>query len=177
MSESAMKISEQDLQRRIYKNKRLVRELTFMSNWKWRENESGLFVPAMTLPLNPDIMVALLRMIGRGLIWHHFSVLIPDGFSVQTSALTEQGESLFKQKFFPTLEGCVYLDIGNGAFQYVGKQSADYPELTIWLMRFYSGMGVTDFGEEAVSRSFLVLSGKEELFRSRQMDKLFAGAA
>jgi hypothetical protein len=148
-----------------------------MSSLKWKENDLGLFVPEMTLPLNPDIVVALLNMIGRGLIWHHYSVLIPDGFTIQSSALTEHGEKFLKQKFFPDLGGCVYLGVGNGAFQYVGKQSEEYPEFTMWLMRFYSGMGVSDLHGEDVSRCFLAMSGKEELFRSKVVDLLFAGAS
>lgn len=172
-AESALEISQHDLERRIAKNKRLARELRFMADLKWTEKNSGVFVPELELPLKPEFVVALLTMIGRGLIWHHFSTLIGPNFNIQSSALTEQGERIMKKSFFPNLSGCVSSDVGNGSVQYVGKQSAEYPELTIWLMRFYAGIGITDLHGQNVSRCFLVLSGKEELFRSRMLQVLF----
>ena len=165
-SDTAMAVLEKDIERRLERNKKLARELKFGAQLRWEESESGLILPGLKLPLNADFVEALFSMMGRGLIWHHYSELLDPSCHIEARALTPVGEKKFKSDFFPSLNGCVFDDIGNGGFQYVGRQARENPRLTMWLMRFYSGMTFSEFSSDENSQCMFVTSGPREVFES-----------
>lgn len=170
---TAQTVVLQDIEKRLNRNRRLARELNFMAAIRWEESENGLVLPALELPVNEKYVEGLFAFIARGLIWHHFSQLITDEFFIKTAALTENAESNFKKKFFPNTDGCVWDDICDGGFQYVGKQSGEYPQLTMWLMRFYSGVMFAEKNGDQVSRCFIAFTGRKEILESAELKARF----
>ena len=168
-ADTAMAVLEQDIERRLERNQKLARELKFGAQLRWEKSESGLFLPGLKLPINADFVEALFSMIGRGLIWHHFAVLLDDSCHIEARALTTVGERKFKEQFFPKLNNCVYDDIGNGGFQYIGQRSHEDARLTMWLMRFYSGMTFADMESDENSQCMFVTSGPRRVFESAEL--------
>jgi hypothetical protein len=175
-SDSGRQVLIEDIPRRLAKNNRLARELNFLAELRWDEAESGLITPNLNLPIDEKKLEKLFALIATGLIFDRFDVLIPPEYSVHVAAITEEAESSIKSKFFPDLNGVVWGDIGSGAFQYVGRQGVDYPQLSIWLMRFYTGVTFSDRNSSQRSSSFLACSGKRDLFQRPAISNLFSGA-
>ncbi len=95
--------------------------------------------------------------------------MLDDEYHIEARALTPTGEAKFKKQFFPSLDNCVSDDIGNGGFQYVGKHAAKDPKLTMWLMRFYSGLTLADLEGDEISQCMLVTSGPKRVYKSAEL--------
>lgn len=123
--------------------------------------------------MNADFVEALFSMIGRGLIWYHFDELLEDSCHVEARALTTFGEEKIKRQFFSSLDKCVYDDIGNGGFQYVGQSAAENPKITMWLMRFYSGVKFEEMTGDQESQCMLVTSGPKRVYEKAKLAAAF----
>lgn len=160
---SGQAVLKEDVSKRLDKNRKLARELNFLAGYSWGGNESGIIVPSLELPVEEALLEELFSMICQGLLFHHFKARIgPDNF-VKVAALTEYGEEKFKSEHFPSTEGNVWDDLGPGVFQYVGKQGVDYPELSMWLMRFYAGVTLLDKKGPSKSMCFIGLTGHKRI--------------
>lgn len=163
----------EDVQRRLNKNRKLARELKFLAGYSWGENESGLIVPTLELPVDEALLEELFSMICQGLLFHHYGTRIREDYFVKVGALTEHGETVFKQQHFPTTKGNVWNDLGPGTFQYIGKQGVDYPELSMWLMRFYAGVTLADKNSSSKSMCFVGLTGHQRVLKNTNLSMKF----
>lgn len=173
---SAQTVLVDDVSRRLDKNRKLARELNFLAGYSWGENDSGLIVPSLELPVDEALLEEMFSMICRGLLHHHYSVQLGDNYFVKVGALTEYGEDIFKREHFPTTKGNVYDDLGPGIFQYVGKQGIDYPELSMWLMRFYAGVTLSDKNGASKSMCFVGLTGHNRALNNANLRIKFESA-
>jgi hypothetical protein len=56
----------------------------------------GEATPAITIPIDPDKVGALFALIAKGLVWHHWQVLLPlDSFGVRAEMLSAAGEQFY----------------------------------------------------------------------------------
>lgn len=169
-------VLNEDVARRLNKNRRLARELNFLAGYSWDENNAGVIVPSLELPVEESLLEELFSMICQGLLFYHFDAFIGTDHFVKVGALTEYGEDKFKREHFPTTEGKVWDDLGPGTFQYVGKQGVDYPELSMWLMRFYAGVVFKDKGGPSRSMCFIVLTGHRKALENVRLRLKFESA-
>ena len=116
--------------RRIEKNQRLQRELSAGTSISSRIDETGKPVTETTLPFDSDKLLDLSRLIAKGLLFHHWQVIVPKDQIVHAQFMNQIGESMFADTItkLRTMAGSVpSLDVvrTTGLIQ-LGKQTVTY---------------------------------------------------
>jgi hypothetical protein len=132
---------EGQVPRRLAKNKRLHRELNAGQSTVWVKQSSGLMVRAITLPIDSRKIEQLFDFTVRGLMWHHWQVLLgstdfvkvilPNRRVERTLAKLSTGKA--------TAEGAP----GGGTFTYRGVQGKDNDAVSVWNFSIYGGVALT----------------------------------
>jgi len=125
-------------------NQRLHRQLRQGQGRTWVEDDSGLIVPMMTLPVNAERLLKLFEWIARGLLWFHWQVRLTDEHDVTVMALGEAGDEYFDGLFAQRAAARISEDLKGGTFQYQGAQAGDDPSVTIWRFSMYGGIRLGD---------------------------------
>lgn len=125
--------------RRLTNNLRLARELDAGRRPIWVQDPAGLYV-GMTIPVDPEQIVALFAMVRRALAWFHWKTYL--GLERDTDALmlTPFGQQFFDRIFAMNARERVRCDLGSGAVSYQGVQADGKPAMTLWRFTFYGGM-------------------------------------
>lgn len=124
---------------RLTANPRLRRHLAGGMSTMWLK-ESGVYRPAMGLPFDGEKLAALFRYITRGLINHHWNIVIPAHHYVGAGLLSQYGEKLIAPWLSGAGQARVSNTLGDNVFRYQGLQSADQATLTIWCFEMYGGL-------------------------------------
>lgn len=155
---------------RLAKNARLNRELRGSMKPAWMRVNQGLYQPARILDFDGSKLEAWLRLVARGLLWHHWNTYLRLGDEASVMFLPDSGSAIL-HGLISTLRPAreVTENLGNGTVCYNGLQAADPPQLTIWTIRMYGGLVVSDTGTagtdgEVPSCSvWWVITGPQEL--------------
>ena len=124
---------------RLANNRKLARQLSEGLS----TNEVGGAASAMTIPLDPDKVGELFALIAKGLVWHHWQVLLPPAaFGVRAEMLSAAGEKFYNGALAMNSGARVSDTLGNGTFSYEGAQSADNPGLSVWRLSAFGGLSV-----------------------------------
>lgn len=126
--------------KRLTKNRSLHGILVAGQRQAWTLDLSGLYLKTFTLPIDGDRLTSLFRFVTRGLLAHHFNVILNHEHFVMASALTPKGEEYFEHQIRKGAAQRIAADLGEGTFRYVGAQGTDYPEVSIWLFSIYNGV-------------------------------------
>ena len=94
----------------------------------------------MTVPVDPEQIVALFAMIGRALAWLHWRTYLGPEHAAEAMMLTPFGQQYFDRLFGMNARDRVHSDLANGAASYAGVQGTDNPQITLWRINFYGGM-------------------------------------
>jgi hypothetical protein len=139
---------------RLEKNRRVHRQLGQGQGRVWVQDDSGLVVQTMTLPIDPTKLLELHKWIARGLMFFHWQVRLTDEHDVTALTLTQAGEEIFDRHFALNAAARVEEDLKNGTFWYEGARAKDEATVTIWRFSMYGGMqfGATTFPGEVASR-------------------------
>jgi len=129
---------------RLKNNRRLHRQLRQGQARTWAEDDSGLIVSMMTLPVDAERLLKLFEWIARGLLWYHWQVRLTDEHNITVMALAEAGDEYFDGLFAQRAAARVSEDLKNGTFQYEGAQAGDDPSVTIWRFSMYGGIRLGD---------------------------------
>jgi hypothetical protein len=126
------------LPKRLAKNAKLHREL-----------RDGLSLIGGPSPLSGRIPVQVrfdgqkvhdfLRYVTKGLLWHHWKVILDPQQAVHVASLTVSGERLFAYLFQKHAKRQVSVDLGGGTFRYVAAQG-HYPEFSLWGFSLLGGI-------------------------------------
>jgi hypothetical protein len=77
-------------------NERLHRELARGRSRLSKKEPSGLLVNALTVPIDSEKVEKLIGLIARGLIWHHWKIVLgPESF-VDVLSITTRDEARFE---------------------------------------------------------------------------------
>jgi len=99
--------------------------------------------------------------------------------SRRTGALTETGEGIFGQ--FLAMNGSRVIEsVGDGAFEYEGVQSVQDPHLTIWRLKVYGGVRLSDDPKapHEDARHIWVTTSKSDVFlKLRELEPHDRGTA
>lgn len=152
---------QKDGPRRLAKNRRLHRALARGSMRVWVRETSGLVVRALTVPIDGEKIEKLIGLITRGLMWHHWNVVLgPDCF-VDVLSLTERGETLFERFKGMRARDRVRDNVGNGALVYEGAQGTDNPQVSIWELSLCGGVTMAGAGGADLTSKFGVITGPQ----------------
>ena len=125
---------------RLAKNAKLHSALSAGHGRVW-SREGGLLVPVSTLPIDGDKIDRLFRFIIKGLLWHHWNVILDPGrHGLWAGFLTPVGVQFHRQFFAMNANARASANLGEGTFTYEGLQGTDIPEMTVWLFNVYGGM-------------------------------------
>jgi hypothetical protein len=149
--------------RRLAKNQKLHRELASGSSRLWTKEPSGFLVNALTVPIDGEKIEKLIEYIVRGLMWHHWGIVLGTDCFVDVLSLTAHGEMFFQGYSTLTARNRVRGDIGQGALVYEGAQGIDNPRVSVWEISLFGGarMSAADGGHPA-SR-FGVMTGPQAI--------------
>lgn len=134
--------------------------------------EGNLAVPVTTLPIDSEKIGTLFRFVARGLIWHHWGVLLGPDIGVWAGCLNQRGVAVHRSLLNKKARQRVNGNLGNGTFTYEGAQGADILQMSIWLFSVYGGVklsGDPDEPKEVTSFVGAVTATKQTLAK---LDKL-----
>lgn len=161
--------------RRLAKNQKLHRELARGRSRVWTEEPSGLLVNALTIPIDGEKAEKLAGFIVRGLIWHHWNIVLgPDCF-VDVLSLTGRGEPLFERYRKMRAHDRVRGNIGNGALVYEGAQGTDNPQVSVWELSICGGAKMADADGTDFTSKFGVMTGPQTI-KERAAERVKRGA-
>jgi hypothetical protein len=138
----ASKLLTQEVPGRLARNAKLHREIA-AGRGRIMVHERGVISSRMTIPFDGAKLAALFRMVLRGLVAHHWDVLIPQDYHVGAGILTKAGDEFMRRLFTMNSNQHVAVELNNGLMRYEGVQAIDNPALTIWRFQLYGG---TQFG-------------------------------
>ena len=132
--------------RRLAKNQKLRKVIEETSRHLWVQEESGIYQRTRMFSFDMQKLRDLIDCIARGLAWYHWRVYLkPDRDEVTALFFEDMGSVMLASvinEMNPAVQ--VHKKLGNGTVEYVGFRSASPPELTIWTIRMYGGIVMTD---------------------------------
>ena len=128
---------------RLQKNKKLLRILAENKKRVWFRTDAGIVLPTVSVPFDGEKLSSWGAFIAKGLMWHHWQLLLPDDYSISSMCLSAAGEQAFNTLFGSKIQNRVNGSLGNGVFVYRGAQGDD-AALTIWEILPFGGVMLTD---------------------------------
>jgi hypothetical protein len=123
---------------RLARNQKLARQIS--------AEQSSITVPgrdtqAITIPIDPEKVGDLFGLIAKGLLWHHWQILLaPDMFGVRAEMLSAAGAKFYGDALTMNCQARVSENLGNGTFIYEGAHSADNAEISVWRFSAFGGL-------------------------------------
>lgn len=165
----------QAVPKRLAKNVKLHRELEAGRQRIWTREPSGIIMPTMAIPVDGEKLNAYVGYVVRGLMWHHWQVMLDAEHFVDVQCLTTTGE-----KFFNVMSGwrgSNRLDetLGNGVLRYTAVQGTDRPEISVWVLSLFNGLKVSgDDPREQATRWGVMTGGRPMQERAERAAKSLA---
>jgi hypothetical protein len=130
--------------KRLARNRKLHLELSEGSQKIWTKESSRLHVRTTALPFDGQRLEDLLAFIVRGLMWHHWQVLLGADSFVDVLSLMARGEKFFARYSGMRAKHRVQETVGNGTFIYKGAQGVDNPQVSVWEFSVFGGLKLID---------------------------------
>jgi hypothetical protein len=152
---------------RLTANKRLRRELEEGRQVSMIRVAPGVARPGTTVPFDGAGLLSYFRFVAKGLLWHHWSVMLGETHDVFAGCIAIGGEAQFAPYFAAKSRAQVRKNLGSGTFLYEGTQHADDPQFSIWKFTIHEGVTMTARGGQADHplQTIVAISGKQELVR------------
>jgi hypothetical protein len=130
---------EKNGERRLAKNPAIAQGLNLRRGTDW-VLEGGLWVRAVEVDFDWDQLERLCGLIARGLIWHHWKVVLgTDCFVEVHRPLVGTRRRVFEG--FRRMRGTRLTGaIGGDTFTYLGAQGTDNPQVTVWELKIFGGL-------------------------------------
>ena len=154
---------QQDGPRRLAKNQKLQRALARGSSRLWTKEPSGLLVNALTVPIDGEKVEKLVSFIVRGLMWHHWKIVLGPNCFVDVLSLTRRGEALFNRYRMMNAKSRVYGNIGNSALVYEGAQGTDNPQVSVWELSMFGGVKMAGANGTDFTSKFGAVTGPQAI--------------
>jgi hypothetical protein len=135
---AASSMLQEDVPGRLAHNVKLHKELAQAIEYANIDGASG--EKAMLIPFATQKLHDLFNYVTKGLVWHHWGVLLDERHGVRTMSITDFGVSLLAPLFSKNANQRVSESPGNGTFRYEGAQGVDYPEFSFWSFSVYGGL-------------------------------------
>ncbi len=164
-----------DAPRRLAKNQKLHRELAASATRVWSKQPSGILVRTTALPVDGERLVKLVGLIVRGLMFHHWDIVLGPDINVDVLSLTQYGERFFEQMRTWNAKQRVAGNIGDGALVYTGAQGVDTATISIWELSLLGGAVLAGSPKEGSTSRFGVMTGPKAI-SERANDRIRRGA-
>jgi hypothetical protein len=168
---------QEQVSERLAQNARLHRELTDgRESVEIDDDEDGQQkTGTTTIPLDGEQVLRYGDFVVRGLLWHHWRIILKPGFKVRvmtpTNAIVDQFVSTMRQNPCRHVKG----DLGSGTITYEGAQGNDYPEMSVWAISLYGAIVLSDHSHDPQQQASLLyaVTAKDEFFERPALIALF----
>jgi hypothetical protein len=158
---------------RLAKNAALHRKLLAGMGGRWRSINGGPFQYEMSVPLEGEKLVQLLRLIVRGLAVSEFGLVLPaEHFVVEAAFLLPPISDRWEAQLAMAGE-TVERDLGEGTFAYRAVRSRINPEISVWRLQWFGGMHMQ--GAAGVGGAAYGFTGNRRSFAANALERLFRG--
>lgn len=157
---------------RLAKNRKLSRELIGSLKPGWIKEDNGLYQKTGIIDFDSDKLTGWLRFVGRGLAWHHWGLYLRRDDDVSVMLMADQNSAIWAALTSGWRNARrVAVSLGNGTVEYVGVQAEEPPQLTMWTIRTYGGLVLSDDrqtknGEMQSCSMWWIITGPPELHES-----------
>ncbi|WP_186192480.1 HNH endonuclease [Burkholderia gladioli] len=161
--------------RRIDKNKKLYRELQAGAAIYKRVDGMGKPVTETTIPIDSLKLLELSKYIAKGLLFHHWQVIVPKDQIIHSQFMSEAGESIFRDTIsrLPKMKNASSDDVvkTTGLIQ-LGRQTVNYEgffvpidePFSMWSLNFYRArLGIPGANETTSNLMMLIPSKSKPL--------------
>jgi hypothetical protein len=143
---------------RLEKNKKLLHQISGKREYIWAE-ENSIFRLSMKIPFDSCKLDKLFCLIVKGLIWHHWKVLLNSDTFTRAGCLKNEFEQKFDKFFHGNVKQRVEVDLGDGTIKYEGVLGVDiHRQFSIWKFTIYGGVKLGD-DPTAPSETSMVIWG------------------
>src|ERR1700728_412119 len=119
----------------------------------WIREGSGLFLPTMTINFDSVKLEELLKLVARGLTWHHWKTYVGPEYYASVMFMPDMVMLDFQDRVRSWNSGNrVVENLGRGTVQYEGVQASDPAELTVWGISMYGGVAISSGKAATVDR-------------------------
>jgi hypothetical protein len=125
---------------RLAKNAKLHRKLAAYRSDTWARTGSGLMIRKMALPFDSTALQDYFAYAVRGLLWHHWSMYLPEDSFVDAMCITAAGERIIEHQLSLNARARVSENLGNGTIAYRAAQGIDRPDVSVWQFKLYGGI-------------------------------------
>jgi len=158
--------------RRIDKNQKLYRELQARTATSRRVVGTGEPVTEMAIPIDSSKLLDLSKYIAKGLLFHHWQVIVPKEQIVRSQFMNEAGESIFSNTIHrlkematnASLDDVVkttgLIQLGRKTVTYEGLFSPLDAPLSMWRLNFYRARLGISGANETTSNLMMLIPGK-----------------
>jgi len=134
----ALRLLSERVPHRLANNLKLHRELATGTREDWVAGADGKLTKRLALPFDSTKIERLFGFIVRGLIYHHWTVVLPQGYGTDAALMREAGQQHWERlRAHPNAVDHVSADLGSGSFQYEGFRDSQRPYISGWQFRVY----------------------------------------
>ncbi|MCZ8387807.1 HNH endonuclease [Achromobacter xylosoxidans] len=157
--------------KRIEKNQKLVRELKAGVKISGRVDGTGKPITETTIPIDSSKVLDLAKYIAKGLLFHHWQVIVPKDQIIHSQFMSKAGESFFSDTISSLkrmrsnasldnyLKTTGLIQLGKQAVTYEGFFSPLDEPLSVWRLNFYQArLGIPGVNETTSSLMMLLPS-------------------
>ncbi len=135
----------ENVPRRVAKNAPLSLKLQSQKQTILVE-ENNLFVPTLTLPIEPEALVKLFKFIAKGLLWHHWKIRLYDEKEIKVVFPTATDMNYWESHFNLPTPKKIEQNLGNNTVRYEGIQISGNEYFILWSFNLYNGLKLTNSG-------------------------------
>jgi hypothetical protein len=135
---------------------------------------TGFLVNTLALPIDGERVEKLVGFIVRGLVFHHWGVVLGIDCFVDVFGLTKHGESFFSRFGKMNAGDRVRGNIGDCALVYEGAQGTDNPLISIWEISLFGSMKMVGDNAKESTTKFGVMAGTQSI-KDRAEEKFTSG--
>lgn len=160
---------------KLAKNEKLHREL--LKDMRPAIIEEASPRPGMIplqFPFRGQKLHDLLVYLAKGLLWHHWQVVLGPEFVVRAISLTSAGQGMFESLVGRYALRTVSNNLGEGTIRYEGAQARGYPEFSFWGFSIFGGIRFHGESGAASTRTkyHVAVTGRADVFSDLEVAKL-----
>jgi hypothetical protein len=129
---------------RLKNNQKLHRQLAAGATKELLSHPTGLLIPTTAIPFDAEKLEKLFVFVVKGLMWHHWNVLLGSDCGVQVTIPGAVQTPLYEKLFQHRAGAQLDEDLGNGTVKYVSAQGVDKPIVSVWKFSLYGGLHLAD---------------------------------
>ncbi|TQO83690.1 HNH endonuclease [Vibrio cholerae] len=170
----SQKALEIDVPKRLSKNRKLSSKLHESMSDIFVQSVAGSSEKRLGFGIDIEKLHALAGYIGRGLIWYHWKIYLPEGCIFKAFTPSSAGMEFLTYLFNLSTEYRVNtVSLGVDTIRYKGVMSQDNSGLSIWAVQFLGGLTLVDESSNSVfENSFVaVITGSPSALSNLELDE------